>query len=111
MRFVYFMDQRQLVVQTKHLFVCLLCIPLFILAGCAPGGGSTDITSPTPTPDLQYQTLNLGIPQKVISAPITGSVPDSQILQVTTRACNYSFHTHHKRTKYEGGAVIAVCFI
>lgn len=78
------MSQRKLFIPTQHLFLCLLCVLLCVLAGCDLGGSSTATTSSTPTPTLglQYQTLKLSIPQKALSAPITGSVPDNQILHV-----------------------------
>ena len=57
--------------------MALLCV-VVLLAAC---GGDTGAVKPTPTPS-QFTTLNLHIPQQAYSAPVAGSVPDSQILHV-----------------------------
>lgn len=51
-----------------------------VLAGCDSGGSSNLAVTPTST--LNFQTLNLNIPQKALDAPIVGVVPDSQVLHV-----------------------------
>jgi kumamolisin len=56
---------------------------LTMLAGCNVMGNSTPSPTPPPTaPSVHSTTLNLGLPQKALSAPIIGTVPDSQMLHV-----------------------------
>lgn len=55
-----------------------LCLTLLLLAACSGGQSNTQ---PTPTAN-QYVPLQLGIPAQALNAPITGAVPDSQILHV-----------------------------
>src|SRR5262245_29305447 len=52
---------------------------LIILAGC--GGSSNPASKPTPPPD-QLVNLDLGLPTKALNAPVTGTVPDDQILHI-----------------------------
>ncbi|HEY0753827.1 MAG TPA: S53 family peptidase, partial [Ktedonobacteraceae bacterium] len=54
-----------------------LVLALLLLAAC---GGESN-TQQTPTTN-QFVTLQLGIPAPALNAPITGQVPDSQILHV-----------------------------
>jgi kumamolisin len=61
------------------LLLCCTAIIALILAGC--DSGSTNTVKPTPTP-ISFVPLSLDIPQKALDAPITGSVPASQILHV-----------------------------
>ncbi len=60
-----------------------LVLALTLLAGC--GGSSTSTTSTTPTASVasQISPLDLGLPQQALNAPITGTVPDSQLLHVS----------------------------
>ncbi len=60
-----------------------LLLALTLLAGC--GGSSTPITSTTPTASVgsQFAPLNLGLPKQALDAPITGTIPDSQLLHVS----------------------------
>ncbi|HTK06853.1 MAG TPA: S53 family peptidase [Ktedonobacteraceae bacterium] len=77
------MSQRKISVGPKHLFWSLLCVPLLILAACGSGNNTVKATpTAAPTFNMQLQPLNLGIPQAALSAPITGSLPDSQVLHV-----------------------------
>ncbi|HEX7734458.1 MAG TPA: S53 family peptidase, partial [Ktedonobacteraceae bacterium] len=55
-----------------------LVLAIVLLAGCS--GGQTN-TQQTPTTN-QFVTLPLGIPTAALNAPITGPVPDNQILHV-----------------------------
>lgn len=50
-----------------------------LLAGC--GETTTSLVQPTPSP-VQFTMLNLGLPSKALDAPVTGKVPDSQVLHV-----------------------------
>lgn len=61
------------------LLLCCIAVIAFVLAGC--DSGATNTVKPTPTP-ISYVPLSLDIPQKALNAPITGSVPASQILHV-----------------------------
>lgn len=56
---------------------------LTVLAGCSSSssGHSAKQTSPANAP-LTYTTLNLGLPQNALSAPVTGHVPANQMLHV-----------------------------
>lgn len=61
-----------------------LLIPGFLLlvvllAGC--GETTTSLVQPTPSP-VQFSALSLGLPSKALDAPVTGKVPDSQVLHV-----------------------------
>lgn len=60
---------------------CSLIFLLLVVTACDSSGSSVTST-PTPTASLQFQTLNLGIPQKALLAPITGPVPESQVMHV-----------------------------
>lgn len=65
----------------KLSFVNAICLAFLVLAVSACGG-STATTNPTPTSGVQYTTLNLGIPQSALNAPITGALPANQIIHV-----------------------------
>ena len=54
-------------------------LALLVLSGCDLGGKATVSATPTPIP---FVTLNLGLPQSALDAPITGTVPDNQNLHV-----------------------------
>lgn len=55
-----------------------LVLAIVLLAGCSSGQANTQ---QTPTAN-QFVTLPLGIPAAALNAPITGPVPDDQILHV-----------------------------
>jgi kumamolisin len=58
-----------------------LLLIMVLLAAC--GGTVPSTTVPTPTPiTVQFTTLDLGLPQQALSAPIVGTVPDATILHV-----------------------------
>lgn len=57
----------------------LMLFLLIVLAAC--GGGNQSSVS-TPTPSVQYSSVNLGIPQKALNSPIVGNLPDSTPLHV-----------------------------
>lgn len=65
----------------KLSLVNAICLAFLVLAVSACGG-STTTTNPTPTSGVQYTTLNLGIPQSALNAPITGALPADQIIHV-----------------------------
>lgn len=65
----------------KLSLVNAICLAFLVLAVSACGG-STTTTNPTPTSGVQYTTLNLGIPQSALNAPITGALPANQIIHV-----------------------------
>jgi len=79
-----------LYVKQQHIFVhknawimlTNLAFAVIMLAGCDLMGSSTPPPTPTPPPLQQMTTLNLGLPQKALNAPIVGAVPDDQMLHV-----------------------------
>lgn len=73
------MARRKLSSRRQYAIFCLLLFPLLILAGC--DSGKSNMT-PTPTAGPAFQALNLGIPQKALQAPVTGQVPESQVLHI-----------------------------
>ncbi|HLZ61501.1 MAG TPA: protease pro-enzyme activation domain-containing protein, partial [Ktedonosporobacter sp.] len=54
---------------------------LIMLTGCNMLGNAAPPPTPTPEP-IQLTTLDLGLPQKALDAPIVGTVPDDQVLHV-----------------------------
>jgi subtilase family serine protease len=65
----------------KLSIVNAVCLALLALAVSACGG-STTTNNPTPTSGVQYTTLDLGIPQSALNAPITGDLPANQVIHV-----------------------------
>src|SRR3989449_11486227 len=55
---------------------------LILLVGC---GGTTPVTTPTPTvpPLLQLTTFDLHLPPAALSAPVVGPLPDNTLLHVS----------------------------
>ncbi|GCE06670.1 S53 family peptidase [Dictyobacter aurantiacus] len=60
----------------------MLCICLLTLTSCELGDTASSEATPTPTSNLQYQTLKLDIPQQALTAPVTGTLPANQVLHV-----------------------------
>ena len=60
-----------------------LMLALTLLAGCGGSSGPTTSTTPTASVGSQFSPLDLGLPKQVLEAPITGTVPDSQLLHVS----------------------------
>jgi kumamolisin len=54
---------------------------LVVLSGCDLVANTTPAPTPTTAP-VQFTTLNLGLPQKALGAPITGAVSGDQMLHV-----------------------------
>ncbi len=71
--------RRTAVYRRRWLGGLCFALVLLVLAGCDSGGKAT--VSPTPTP-IPFVTLNLNLPQQALNAPITGTLPDNQILHV-----------------------------
>jgi len=64
-----------------------LALILVLLAGCGAGSDNTAKPTPTPTSALgaalgPMTPLDLGIPKTALDAPMTGTIPDTQILHV-----------------------------
>ncbi|GAA4610827.1 S53 family peptidase [Actinoallomurus liliacearum] len=68
----------------KRRAACLsVVLALTVLSGCGSSGSSSKPSaSPTAAATWKYTTLDLGIPDKVLKAPVTGRVPDGQTLHV-----------------------------
>jgi kumamolisin len=66
----------------KHRTACLrVLLALTVLSGCGSSGHSST-PSASPTASWKFTTLNLGIPDKALKAPVTGRVPDAKMLHV-----------------------------
>ncbi|GAA4639833.1 S53 family serine peptidase [Actinoallomurus vinaceus] len=58
-------------------------LALTVLSGCGSSGHSSKPSaSPTAAVSWKFTTLDLGIPDKVLKAPVTGKVPDDKTLHV-----------------------------
>lgn len=79
-------------------FVCVLLLTV-LFAAC---GDSNTTSTPTPTPTVQLTNLPLGVPQKALDAPVTGTIPDSQVLHI-----GVSFKLNEDELKKLGGTGFA----
>jgi kumamolisin len=58
-------------------------LALTVLSGCGSSGHSSKPSaSPAAAASWKFTTLNLGIPDKALKAPVTGRVPDGKMLHV-----------------------------
>lgn len=66
----------------RHEAITLLNVLMLLVALTGCDLLSTSASSPTPTPVLQFTTLDPGLPPQALNAPIIGTVPDTQMLYV-----------------------------
>jgi kumamolisin len=71
----------RLFIRSRQTLLLLSCVVIATLVLAACDSGATNTVKPTPTP-ISFVPLSLDIPQKALDAPITGNVPDSQLLHV-----------------------------